>query len=103
MASDLRAWLHDKELDRYAEAFTANGVDLDVLAELSEAELTALGVSLGDRKRLARALRQNDGPSPQPPAGPAGRGQHLGHGPGERRWVTGLFCDLGGATGLSDP
>src|SRR2546429_660874 len=54
MASDLRAWLHDKELDRYAEAFAANGVDLDVLAELSEAELTALGVSLGDRKRLAR-------------------------------------------------
>ena len=73
MASDLRAWLHDKELDRYAEAFAANGVDLDVLAELSEAELTALGVSLGDRKRLARALRQNDGPSPEPPAGQADR------------------------------
>ena len=102
MASDLRAWLHDKELDRYAEAFAANGVDLDVLAELSEAELTALGVSLGDRKRLARALRQNDGPSPQPPASQADRGQQLVHGPAERRWVTVLFCDLVGSTELSD-
>src|SRR6266567_2900642 len=102
MASDLRAWLHDKELDRYAEAFAANGVDLDVLAELSEAELTALGVSLGDRKRLARALRQNDGPSPEPPAGQADRGQQLVHGPAERRWVTVLFCDLVGSTELSD-
>src|SRR5260370_27797298 len=101
MASDLRAWLHDKELDRYAEAFAANGVDLDVLAELSEAELTALGVSLGDRKRLARALRQNDGPSPEPPAGQADRGQPLVHGPAERRWGAGVFCAPVGSAELS--
>jgi class 3 adenylate cyclase/tetratricopeptide (TPR) repeat protein len=102
MASDLRAWLHDKGLDRYADAFAANGIDLDVLADLSDAELTALGVSLGDRKRLARALQQNGGPSAEPPAGQADPGGQLLHGPAERRWVTVLFCDLVGSTELSD-
>ena len=34
--SDLRAWLRSHHLERYAETFAANDVDLDVLAELSD-------------------------------------------------------------------
>ena len=43
-------------LDRYAEAFRANKIDLDVVPDLTDADLTTLGVALADRKRLLRAI-----------------------------------------------
>ena len=52
----LAAWLHALGLERYLEAFRANDVDLDVVRDLTEADLAALGVTLGDRKRLLRAV-----------------------------------------------
>ena len=41
---------------RYAELFAEHRIDFDVLADLTEADLAQLGVSLGDRKRLMRAI-----------------------------------------------
>jgi SAM domain (Sterile alpha motif) len=36
--------------------FAANAIDGDVLAELTEADFEKIGIPLGDRKRLMRAI-----------------------------------------------
>jgi class 3 adenylate cyclase len=98
-------WLEDIGLGRYADVFTENLIDLDVLPDLTEADLAGLGVPLGDRKRLLRAMaslvdatlvsnsatthRTSDDP-PRPAAA------------AERRQLTVMFCDMVGSTALSE-
>jgi len=45
--SDLRQWLKSLGLDCYAEVFAKNNIDSKTLADLTEQDLAALGVSLG--------------------------------------------------------
>jgi hypothetical protein len=52
----VKEWLEDLGLGRYAELFAEHHIDFDVLADLTESDLAQLGVSLGDRKRLMRAI-----------------------------------------------
>ena len=59
--SELRKWLSKNKLEQIAELFEANDIDFDVLQELSEADLEKLGLSLGSRKRLLRALAERLG------------------------------------------
>ena len=62
------AWLGALGLAQYAEGFAANGVDdVDALRLLSEADLAQLGVLLGHRRKLSRALAV-----PTPPAAVGG-------------------------------
>ena len=88
---DIAAWLRGLGLDRYAEVFRANQVDLDVVPDLTDADLTALGVALGDRKRLLRAIAALREPPPPSAARPEA----------ERRQLTVMFVDLVGSTALS--
>ena len=53
---DIEAWLRGLGLERHAELFRANDLGLDVLPDLTDADLAVLGLSLGDRKRLLRAI-----------------------------------------------
>src|SRR5262245_52308943 len=98
-AGNIRAWLAELGLAKYAEAFASNDIDLDILPELTDADLERLGVaSLGDRKRLLKAIASIEsaekssvvptttGPSPTD---------------AERRQVTVMFADLVGSTALS--
>ena len=55
-ATDIAAWLRALGLERYEQAFRASDVDADILPELSEADLEKLGVSLGHRKKLLKAI-----------------------------------------------
>ncbi len=50
-------WLASIGLERYAQRFVENAIDGDVLAELTEGDLEKLGIPLGDRKRLIKAIR----------------------------------------------
>ena len=69
------AWLDDLGLGIYRDSFQQNAIDWDVLPELSEGDLEALGVLLGHRKKLLRAIAQlsqsaeviGRGPYPFPP------------------------------------
>ena len=54
--TDLERWLETQGLRQYAPTFSANDIDLDVLGELTDADLDQLGVSLGHRRKLLRAL-----------------------------------------------
>jgi hypothetical protein len=56
-AGNIRAWLAELGLAKYAEVFASHAIDLDVVRELTEADLKDLGVeAMGDRKRLLRAI-----------------------------------------------
>jgi hypothetical protein len=48
------AWLDDLGLGKYRETFKQNAIDWDVLPDLSDGDLEALGVLLGHRKKLLR-------------------------------------------------
>ena len=57
MANDIAQWLEDLGFVQYTEAFVENGVDFDLLSEITNDDLKDLGVSrLADRKRLLKAI-----------------------------------------------
>ena len=95
---DVAAWLEELGLAEHAEAFAENGVDADLLAELTNEDLKDLGVHrLAERKRLLKAIAQlGDGENAPEgtPASPVAAD-------GERRQVTVLFADLAGYTRLA--
>lgn len=95
---ELGAWLRDLGLERYEAAFRANAVDMDVLPDLTEDDLAQLGVALGDRKRIRKAIAELT-------AHPAIRLATLAPRPArndaERRPIAVMFCDLVGSTNLS--
>src|ERR671921_248950 len=53
---DVGAWLQSLGLEQYEAVFRANAVDAEVLSELGEADLEKLGVLLGHRKKMLKAI-----------------------------------------------
>ena len=60
---DVGGWLRNLGLGQYYSAFIENAVDTDVLPELTEGDLEKLGIPLGDRKRLIKAIKAMAGGS----------------------------------------
>src|SRR5208283_4184544 len=97
---DVGAWLRSLGLEQYEALFRENDIDAEILGDLTDADLEKLGVTLGHRKRLLRAIAtlgeaQSQAKSASqgataPPADAA-----------ERRQLTVMFCDLVGSTALS--
>ena len=77
---DVGGWLRGLGLGRYEEKFRENKIDFDVLADLTDGDLQELGVLLGDRRRLLRAIAELGAQQPlttqarPTPAAPARRG-----------------------------
>jgi hypothetical protein len=55
---DIVSWLRNLGFGRYEQAFIESAIDSDVLPELTEGDLEKLGIPLGDRKRLIKAIRK---------------------------------------------
>ena len=53
---DVGGWLRSLGLGEYEEKFRDNKIDADVLADLTNGDLEKLGLPLGDRKRLLKAI-----------------------------------------------
>jgi SAM (Sterile alpha motif) domain-containing protein len=53
----VREWLAAEGLPQYIDLFAQNRVELDVLPDLTERDLKDLGIPLGDRKRLLKAIQ----------------------------------------------
>ena len=53
---DVGDWLRGLGLGRYEATFRDNEIDFEVLPELTESDLEELGVPLGHRKRLLKAI-----------------------------------------------
>jgi class 3 adenylate cyclase/tetratricopeptide (TPR) repeat protein len=109
----LKEWLASLQLENWYQKLVEQRVDLDVLSDITEADLAHLGVPLGDRKRMMRgieALRQSKTPMPAAPPAPApkvpGFAEPRPSPPqpddtAELRLLTVLFADLVGSTQLS--
>jgi class 3 adenylate cyclase/tetratricopeptide (TPR) repeat protein len=95
---DVAAWLRSLGLSRYEAAFGKNAIDVDVLHDLTDGDLAELGVNLGDRKRLLKAIARLG--SAEPPKR-AAETQSSSKDDAERRPITVLFCDLVGSTTIA--
>ena len=97
--TDLTEWLGRHGLGQYAQTFAENHIEYSVLPDLTEDDLEKLGVSLGHRKILLRAIIADRAATTRAAAGTeASRAQHR---EAEFRQITVMFCDLEGSTQLS--
>jgi class 3 adenylate cyclase/tetratricopeptide (TPR) repeat protein len=95
--SDIAEWLQAIGLPEYTQRFAENAIDLSVLRELTEQDLNNLGVVLGHRRKMLRAIAQLDeAAAPAKTTIEPARPKEA-----ERRHVTLMFCDLVGSTALS--
>src|SRR5947209_804828 len=91
-------WLEKLGLSEYAQRFAENAIDLSVVRDLTEQDLKDLGVLLGHRRKMLRAIAEMRGeihPAAQMGAKPGPREG------AERRQLTVMFCDLVGSSALS--
>ena len=96
---DIDGWLRRIGLEQYAQSFRDDAIDADVLRDLTDEHLRELGLPLGARLKLLRAVAAL-GISEQTLASleitpPAPRTD------AERRQVTVMFSDLVGSTALA--
>src|SRR5262249_34086334 len=104
---DVGEWLRGLGLGQYGQKFRDNKIDADVLADLTDGDLEKLGIPLGDRKRLlkavaARARRQSrSDQGRQVAAASASAPRTFAPPDAERRPITVMFCDLVGSTSLA--
>jgi class 3 adenylate cyclase/predicted ATPase len=92
----ITTWLDGIGLAQYATVFAENAIDFEILPDVTEADLEKLGVALGHRKRILKAIAALSGGSLAPAASAP-----LAQSKAERRQVTVLFCDLVGSTALA--
>jgi class 3 adenylate cyclase len=97
---DIEKWLCGLGLQQYVTTFRDNAIDPEVLSELTEADLEKLGVVLGHRKRLLKAIATLASPAALEQATPVGQAPPIGD-RAERRQLTVMFCDLVGSTTLA--
>ncbi|MDF0676669.1 MAG: adenylate/guanylate cyclase domain-containing protein [Nitrospira sp.] len=108
MNDPVAAWLQSLGLARYRELFEQNAITWDVLPELNDGDLASMGIVLGHRKQLLRAMAQLSATGEGDTAAtltiptakditplPSSRDQ------AERRQLTIMFCDLVGSTALA--
>jgi class 3 adenylate cyclase/predicted ATPase len=105
VADDIAQWLEDLGFVQYVEAFVENGVDFDLLSEITNDDLKDIGVArLADRKRLLKAIAAFA--DVDAPAAAGSIETNVAASPpaemqAERRQLTVMFCDLVGSTELS--
>ena len=99
---NVAAWLDGLGLGAYAETFAEQAIESDTLPELTEQDLLDLGLPLGHRKRLLRAIAELARPpavdsiaaaEPAPVAPATARRTDA-----QRRQLTVMFVDLVGST-----
>jgi class 3 adenylate cyclase len=94
---NLKEWLQGLGLEKYADAFAREEIELKVIAELTDTDLQSLGIPMGPRKQILRAIDQLKQASTSAAAPPVPRNVDEP----ERRQLTVMFCDLVGSTALS--
>ncbi|WP_415235488.1 adenylate/guanylate cyclase domain-containing protein [Sneathiella sp.] len=101
MSDTLRQWLADLDLEKYIEVFRENEITFDDVSDLNDADLKELGLPMGPRKRILRAVN-SAGLTPDESTGSVLKElREIPRTAAERRLLTVVFCDLVGSTALS--
>jgi len=116
--SAIEEWLASLGLGEYASRFAENDIDFTILSDLTDQDLEKIGVaSLGHRRKILRAIAALNGATaanaqaapaaaappasapiaPAPPRSAAADAASAA----ERRYLTVMFCDLVGSTGIA--
>ena len=90
-------WLKTLGMSEYAERFAENRIDFSVLRDLTDQDLKDLGVVLGDRRKMLRAIGELDAAASLAATSIEPVSQDVA----ERRQVTVMFSDLVGSTALA--
>jgi class 3 adenylate cyclase len=94
-------WLASLGMSEYAQRFADNRIDdVSILRDLSDQDLKDIGVPLGHRRKMLRAIAEMVGAAPtqmRSAPGPEPKPRD----DAERRQLTVMFCDLVGSTALS--
>jgi class 3 adenylate cyclase/tetratricopeptide (TPR) repeat protein len=98
----ISTWLKALNLERYAAVFEQNGVDLQSLPLLRETDLVELGVLLGHRRILLKAIGEASSTLGNTTLASTAFHTAATGGAGERRQLTVMFCDLVGSTALAE-
>jgi class 3 adenylate cyclase len=91
-------WLALIGLSEYAQRFADNAIDLSVIRDLTEQDLKELGVLLGHRRKILRAIAAFGGADSAPTETTT---EWVLRDVAERRHLTVMICDLVGSTALS--
>jgi class 3 adenylate cyclase len=104
VAIDIRDWLEELRLGKYAELFADNDIDLAALPHITDEDLRELGVTVGARRKILAARKSpqepqapGDEPADEDPTTPVTAAESA-----ERRQLTVMFCDLVGSTELAN-
>ena len=100
---DVASWLRSLGLEQYEATFRDNAIDDSVLPDLTDQDLEKLGVLLGHRRKLLRAIANIEATA-QTASSAVGATVAVDVSPrdtAERRQVTVMFSDLVGSTALS--
>jgi class 3 adenylate cyclase len=94
-------WLASLGMSEYAQHFADNRIDdVSILRDLTDQDLNGIGVPLGHRRKVLRAIAEMVGAAPtQTQAAPAPEPKPRDD--AERRQLTVMFTDLVGSTALS--
>ena len=104
-------WLEKLGMSEYAQRFAENRIDFSVLPDLTDQDLKDLGVVLGDRRKMLRAIAKLDATpeavtlTPKPAITlPVTTEQPvpISEQSRERHHVTVMFCELVDSTDISD-
>lgn len=98
----MESWLETLSLGQYTDVFVGNDIALDDLRDLTEDDLKELGLSLGHRKRLLRAVAELATPAATNSAIAQDSATSWSRQAGERKPVTLLFADITGSTLLTE-
>src|SRR5262249_28678253 len=91
-------WLTSIGMSEYDQRYAYNAIDLSVIRDLTEQDLKDLGVLLGHRRKILRAIAELDAAAPAPTETAA---EPMARDDAERRHLTVMICDLVGSTALS--
>jgi hypothetical protein len=88
--TDLAAWLRAQGFGQYTELFAGNAIDREALVEMTDAHLKELGLPLGHRVKLLKAIRELR----EPEAGSVADRHAKPRAPeAERRQLTAIWSD----------
>lgn len=101
-SSDIERWLQKIGLEDYIPVFASEEIDYEVLVELTDADLKEIGIPLGSRKKLLKAIAElhlRQLPTAELTQESAIFSSESSD--AQRRQLTVMFCDLVGSTELS--